>query len=98
MTVTVGLLALLEARSDKGGELAAFLKAGRALAVAEEETVTWYAFQVDDTHFGIFDTFETDHGRREHLDGEIPIALAAAAQDLLAEPPSIQPVNLIAVK
>jgi quinol monooxygenase YgiN len=98
MTVTIGLLALLEAKPDKSGELAAFLNAGRELAVAEEETVTWYAFQVDDTHFGIFDTFEADHGRQAHLDGQIPIALAAVADDLLAAPPSIQPVDILAVK
>jgi hypothetical protein len=40
MTVTLGILALLEARPGKGGELAAFLKAGRELAVAEGGTVT----------------------------------------------------------
>jgi hypothetical protein len=30
MTVTLGILALLEAKPGKGGELAAFLEAGRA--------------------------------------------------------------------
>ena len=62
MTVTLGILALLEARPGKGGELAAFLKAGRELAVAEEGTVTWYAFQISDTSYGIFDSFATDDG------------------------------------
>jgi hypothetical protein len=40
MTVTLGILALLEAKAGNGDELAAFLKAGRELAVAEEGTVT----------------------------------------------------------
>jgi Uncharacterized conserved protein len=98
MTVTIGLLALLEAKPGKSDELAAFFNAGRELAVAEEETVSWYAFQTDDTQFGIFDTFEAAHGRQAHLDGQIPIALSAIADDLLAAPPSIQPVDVLAVK
>jgi hypothetical protein len=46
MAVTLGILALLEAKPGKGGELAAFLEAGRELAAAEGGTVTWYAFKV----------------------------------------------------
>ena len=63
MTVRLGLLALLEAKPGKGDDLAAFLQAGRELAVAEEGTVTWYAFKISDTSYGIFDTFETDEAR-----------------------------------
>ena len=98
MTVTLGILALLEARPGKGGELAAFLKAGRELAVAERGTVTWYAFQISDTSYGIFDTFATDDARTAHINGQIPAALAEVSADLLARAPDIQPVNLIAVK
>ena len=46
MTVTLGILALLEAKAGKGEQLAAFLKAGQELAVAEQGTVTWYAFKI----------------------------------------------------
>lgn len=98
MTVTLGLLAQLEAKDDKGQELAAFLQAGRALAVAEVGTVTWYAFKIDETHYGIFDTFQTEESRQAHLDGEIPKALGQVAGELLASPPSIQPIEIIAVK
>ena len=98
MTVTLGILALLEARPGKGGELAAFLKAGRELAVAEEGTVTWYAFKVSDTSYGIFDTFATDDARTAHLNGQIPAALANVSADLLASAPDIQLVDVLAVK
>jgi hypothetical protein len=98
MTVTLGLLALLEANAGKGGELAAFLKAGRDLAVAEEGTVTWYAFKISDTSYGIFDTFATDDARTAHINGQIPAALAEVSADLLAREPDIRPVNLVAVK
>ena len=98
MTVTLGILALLEARPGKGGELPAFLKAGRELAVAERGTVTWYAFQISDTSYGIFDTFATDDGRTAHLNGQIPAALADVSADLLASAPDIRLVDVLAVK
>lgn len=98
MTVTLGILALLEARAGKGDELAAFLKAGRDLAVAEEGTVTWYAFKISDTSYGIFDTFATGDARTAHINGQIPAALAQVSADLLTRAPDIQPVNVLAVK
>jgi hypothetical protein len=98
MTVKLGLLVLLEAKAGKGSELGAFLEAGRALAVAEEDTVTWYAFKISDTSYGIFDTFETADARQAHLGGQIPTALGHVAPDLLAADPDIRTVDIIAVK
>src|ERR1700730_7425400 len=93
MIVTLSILALLEAKPGKGEQLAAFLKAGRDLAVAEQGTVTWYAFKISDTSYGIFDTFATDDARTAHINGQIPAALADVSADLLAREPEIQPVN-----
>jgi hypothetical protein len=98
MTVTLGILALLEAKPGKGGELAAFLEAGRELAAAEGGTVTWYAFKLSDTSYGIFDTFATDDARTAHLNGQIPAALANVSADLLASGPDIRLVDVLAVK
>jgi quinol monooxygenase YgiN len=98
MTVRLGLLALLEAKPDKGDELGAFLEGGRAIAEAEQGTVTWYAFKISDTSYGIFDTFEAENARQAHLNGEIPKALAQVGPDLLAKDPDIRLVDLIAVK
>jgi quinol monooxygenase YgiN len=98
MTVTLGILAMLEAKPGKGGELEAFLRAGRELAIAEEGTVTWYAFKISDTSYGIFDTFATDDARTAHINGQIPAALADMSADLLASDPDIRPVDVVAVK
>jgi hypothetical protein len=98
MTVTLGILALLEAKPGKGGELAAFLEAGRELAAAEGGTVTWYAFKISDTSYGIFDTFATDDARTAHINGQIPAALANVSADLLASGPDIRLVDVLAVK
>jgi quinol monooxygenase YgiN len=98
MSVDRGLLALLEAKPGKGAELAAFLQQGRELAVAEGGTVTWYAFKISDTTYGIFDTFESEDGRQAHLTGQIPAALGKVGPDLLATDPDIKLIDIIAVK
>lgn len=98
MSVDRGILALLEAKPGKGDELAAFLTKGRELAADEEGTVTWYAFRVNDTTYGIFDTFADEAGREAHLNGAIPAALGEVAADLLAADPDIRTVDVLAVK
>jgi quinol monooxygenase YgiN len=98
MTVTLGLLATLTAKPGKGEELSSLLAEGRELAVAEEGTVTWYAFKLDDETYGIFDTFESEDARQAHVDGQIPAALARVGPDLLAADPDIRPIDIVAVK
>lgn len=98
MTVRLGLLALLEAKPGKGEELAAFLERGRAIAVEEQGTVTWYAFKIGDTSYGVFDTFEAEDARQAHLNGQIPAALGEVGPELLARDPDIRPIDIVAVK
>lgn len=97
-TVTLGILALLEAKPGHEADVAAFLEGGRAIVEDEPGTVTWYAFRAGPTTFGIFDTFETEEARQAHLNGQIPAALGQVGDDLLASPPDIRPVDLLAAK
>jgi len=48
--------------------------------------------------FGIFDTFETEEGRQAHLSGPIAKALMDKAGELLASPPQLEMVDLLAIK
>ena len=64
----------------------------------ETGTVTWYAFQLGETTYGIFDSFNNEEARQAHINGQIPIALSHVAADLLASEPSIRPTDIIAVK
>jgi quinol monooxygenase YgiN len=94
----VALLAILEAKAGKEEELAAFLKSALPLAVQETATVSWFAFRMDSSRFGIFDTFADESGRNAHLNGEIAKALFAKADELLASPPQIERPEILAAK
>jgi quinol monooxygenase YgiN len=96
--VKVALAVKLEAKKGKEAELAAFLKGGLALANQEPATIVWFALQFGPSTFGIFDAFPDDAGRKAHLNGPIAAALMAKAGDLLASPPSIENVDVIAAK
>lgn len=98
MIVDRGLLAILEAKPGQEDALGDFLVQGRALAVQEQGTVTWYAFRVSHSEFGIFDTFVGEPARQAHLDGQIPAALGAVAADLLAKEPDIKLIGIVAAK
>lgn len=92
------LLARVEAKPGKEETVAAFLKSALPLAEAEAATIRWYGLQINENTFGIFDTFETEDGRSEHLKGEIAKALTANASELLSKDPVIEFVDLLAVK
>ena len=94
----LGLLATLKAKKGKEKEVSDFIKGALPLAQDENKTLTWYAFKIDESTFGIFDTFENEAGREAHLNGEIAKALMGKASELLAEDPKIQKINVLAAK
>jgi quinol monooxygenase YgiN len=96
--VTVGLLVTLTAKEGKEQDLSDFLQSALPLVEAEPETVSWFGFRIDDARFGIFDVFPGDSGRDAHLSGPVARALLAKADELLAEPPTIEPVDVLAAK
>ena len=94
----LGILALLEAKPGKEDALSQLLKGAQELARAEGNTVVWYAFQAGPRSFGIFDAFNDEAGRKAHLEGRIAQALLGRADELLASPPDIRMVDVLAVK
>jgi len=95
---TLALLALLKAKPGKEAELELFLTSALPLAREEAGTTTWYAVRLGPREFGIFDTFKDRAGRDAHLNGEIAKALFARADELLAEPPRVEMLEILAVK
>lgn len=95
---SVALLVRLEAKPGKEAAVESFLKSGLAIVQEEPATTTWYALRLGSSTFGIFDTFPNDAGRQAHLSGRVAAALMAKAPDLLAKPPAIEKVDVLAAK
>ncbi len=82
---TIGLLVIMKAKPNKTGAVKNFLLNGLSLVNAEPKTTSWFAFQLDEQTFGIYDTFEAESGRQAHLTGEVAKALMTNAADLLVD-------------
>lgn len=96
--VRVALLVRLHAKPGKENEVAAFLESALPLADQEAGTPVWFALRLGPSTFGIFDAFADDGARSAHLAGPIAAALMAKAPELLAEPPQIEKVEVLAAK
>jgi quinol monooxygenase YgiN len=97
-TVTVALLVKLEAKPGKESEVEAFLRSGLPIVQEEPATLAWFGIRLGPSTFGIFDAFPDDAGRQAHLTGRVAAALMAKAPELLATPPTIEKVDVLAAK
>jgi quinol monooxygenase YgiN len=93
---TVGSLVGFKARSGKEADWERYLK--EALIAIQEApgTTAWFAFRLDSSTFGVFDTFSDEEGRQAHF-------LAGAgrtekASDLLEIPPVVEKVDVFAAR
>ena len=96
--VTVGLLVRLEAKRGKEDEVAQLVRDGLSLVLEEPGTPAWFAIRIAPATFGIFDAFPDEDGRQAHLAGRLAAALVGRASELLAQPPSIERVDVLAAK
>jgi quinol monooxygenase YgiN len=96
--VKVALFVKLEAKPGKEAEVQSFLEGGLALVQEEPATTAWFAIRMGPSTFGIFDAFPDEAGRQAHLTGRVAAALMAKAGELLATPPSIEKVDILAAK
>jgi quinol monooxygenase YgiN len=96
--VTVALLVRLEAKPGKEADVENFLKGGLPIVQEEPATTAWFAIRMGPSTFGIFDAFPDEAGRQAHLTGRVAAALMAQASDLLAQPPTIEQVDVLAAK
>jgi len=88
----------LEAKPGKEKEVADFLRSAVPLVNAETGTISWFAIQEGPSSFAIFDTFDDEAGRDAHLNGKVAAALMEKAGSLLAKPPQIHKLGILADK
>jgi quinol monooxygenase YgiN len=92
------LLVRLVVKPGKEDEVISFLEGGLSLVEEEPATIAWFAIRLGPSEFGIFDAFPDDAGRQAHLGGRVAAALMTQAPELLAQPPVIEPVAVLASK
>jgi quinol monooxygenase YgiN len=98
MMITHALFVRLEAKPGKEQAVADFLAAGLELTNREATTPIWFALKLSPTTFGVFDAFASEDDRQAHLHGSMADALMARAGELLASPPSIEQIEVLAMK
>jgi quinol monooxygenase YgiN len=96
--VTVALFVKLEAKPGREKDVENFLLSGLPLVQEEPATTAWFGIRLGPSTFGIFDAFPNEAGRQAHLSGKVAAALVAKASDLLASPPTIEKVDVLAAK
>jgi quinol monooxygenase YgiN len=96
--VTEGLFVRLEAKPGRENDVATFLNGGLRLVEDEPATTAWFALRFGPTTFGIFDVFPDESGRDAHLSGRVARALMEQAPEILAEPPAIETLDVLAAK
>ena len=96
--VTLALLVRLEAKPGKEAEVESFLRGGLSVVQEEPATTAWFAIRLGPSTFGIFDAFPDEPGRQAHLTGRVAAALKTKASELLAQPPTIEMVDVLAAK
>lgn len=94
----IGLLVTLTAKPGKQDELIAWLRDSLDAVMNEPGTITWYAYRIDETTFGIFDTFYDEVGRHAHINGKVTESLGKLTASLLSRPPEVRQVDVLAVK
>jgi quinol monooxygenase YgiN len=96
--VSKGLIVRLEAKPGQEEAVASFLRSAAPLVQEEPATVAWFAFQTGASSFAIVDVFPDEDGRRAHLAGAVAAALERHGPELLAQPPTIETVDVLATK
>ena len=94
----LGLFLRLEAKPGKENAVAEFLKNALPMTIQENYAVSWYAFQLNENTFGIFDSFSNEEARTGHLQGRIAQQLMTQAPDLFSNKLEIERLDILAAK
>jgi quinol monooxygenase YgiN len=94
----LGFLVRLRAKPGKEKAVAEFLRGAMPAVRAEEFTPLWFGLEGTSGTFYIFDAFDDEGGREQHLAGQVAGALMNEAPELLSEPPHLEKVDVLASK
>jgi quinol monooxygenase YgiN len=90
------LLLTFKAKAGHELEVEQFLRDAKSFVEQEPRTTAWFAIQLDNGDFGIFDAFRDNGGRFAHLTGHVPRELAKHSLSLLGSMPDMDMLNVLA--
>ncbi len=96
--VNVGLLIRLHAKPERAEDVASFLEGVMPLIREEPATTALFGIRFGPSEFGIFNAFPDEAARGAHVAGHAAAALFARADELLASPPAVEAVDIVAAK
>jgi quinol monooxygenase YgiN len=96
--VKLALFVQLEAKPGKEAAVEDFLQGGLPVVEQEPATTAWFALRLGPRRYAIFDAFSDEAGRQAHLSGRVAAALMEKAGELLAKPPVIEKIDVLAAK
>ena len=96
--VNCGVFVRLTAKEGKEADVSEFLTAALDLVNQEAETPMWFAVKFSPSTYAIFDVFESNDGREDHLGGQVASALMSRADELFKNKLSIEMFDVLAAK
>jgi len=96
--VNYGLFVRLEAKEGKEADVEELLSQALDLVNDEPGTTLWFAVRSGPSSFAIFDAFEEDQDREDHLGGQVAAALMARANELFSNKVVIEKLDVLAAK
>jgi quinol monooxygenase YgiN len=94
----IGLVVRLHAKPGKEQAVRDFLIGAMPAVRAEPFMPLWFGLQGAEGTFYIFDAFDDEGGREQHLCGQVAGALMKQAPELLREHPHIEKVDILSQK
>ncbi len=96
--VSKGLVIRLHAKPGRDTALSTFLEEATSIVEQEPGTTALFMLRFGDAEYGIVNAFPDENGRQAHMNGRAAVALFTQGMSLLEEPPTVEPVDIIAAK
>ena len=97
-TDTKALLLTFKAKAGHEADVEKFLRDAEQYVRQEPRTTAWFAIQLENGDYGVFDAFPDNGARFSHLTGHVPRELAKHSLSLLGSLPDMEMAAVVAEK
>ncbi|MGW4718664.1 putative quinol monooxygenase [Nocardia sp. NPDC004260] len=100
MTTNAALMVTFTTAEGKADAFAELLERARPLIEAEAGTTVWLAGRsaTEPSTFFLVDVFTSPEEQKAHMAGAAAALILGEGSDLLAQPPTVSPLSVVAIK